>query len=155
MVLNGTTVFHARVRKGRIRGMIDPVPAYGGISTRQLARVTVFVLVAVVCVGCITSGRARGYYQVGQASWYGREYHGRPTASGERYNMRQMTAAHPNLPFGTRVRVTDLATGRSVVVRINDRGPFKKGRIIDLSWRAARRLGVEEEGVATVGLQLL
>jgi rare lipoprotein A len=69
--------------------------------------------------------------------------------------MRSMTAAHQTLPFGTRVRVTDLETRRSVVVRINDRGPFKKRRIIDLSWGAARRLGMVEKGVAKVGLQIL
>ncbi len=122
---------------------------------RQVARVVVFALVAVVYVGCITSRSGRGYYQVGYASWYGREYHGRPTASTERFNMRRLTAAHQTLPFGTRVRVTDLTTGRAVVVRINDRGPFKKGRIIDLSWGAARRLGIVEKGVAQVGLQIL
>ncbi|MCK5556749.1 MAG: septal ring lytic transglycosylase RlpA family protein, partial [Candidatus Hydrogenedentes bacterium] len=71
------------------------------------------------------------------------------------FNMRRLTAAHQTLPFGTRVRVTDLTTGRAVVVRINDRGPFKKGRIIDLSWGAARRLGIVEKGVAQVGLQIL
>jgi len=135
--------------------MIDPVPSYGGISMRQLAKVVVFALVTVVYVGCITSRGARGYSEVGDASWYGREFHGKPTASGERYNMRKMTAAHQSLPLGTRVRVTDLATGRAVVVRINDRGPFKKGRIIDLSWGAARRLGMLEKGVAKVGLEIL
>lgn len=69
--------------------------------------------------------------------------------------MRAMTAAHQTLPIGTRVKVTNLATGRAVVVRINDRGPFVKGRIIDLSYGAARRLGMVEEGVVRVGLQLL
>lgn len=122
---------------------------------RQLAKVVVFALVAVVYVGCVTSRAGRGYYEVGDASWYGREFHGRPTASGERYNMRKMTAAHQRLPLGTRVRVTDLATGRAVVVRINDRGPFMKRRIIDLSWGAARRLGMVEKGVAKVGLEIL
>ncbi len=135
--------------------MIDPVPSYGGISGRQLAKVLVFAVVTVVYVGCVTSRGGRSYYQVGDASWYGREFHGRPTASTERFNMRRMTAAHQTLPFGTRVRVTDLETRRSVVVIINDRGPFKKRRIIDLSWGAARRLGMVEKGVAKVGLQIL
>jgi rare lipoprotein A len=138
------------------RKMIDPVPSYGGISLRQFAKVVAFVLaVAVVYAGCVTSRGGRGYYQVGYASWYGREYHGRHTANGERFNMRAMTAAHQSLPFGTRLRVTDLKTGRSVVVRINDRGPFRKGRILDLSYGAARRLGIVEEGVVQVGLQIL
>jgi rare lipoprotein A len=135
--------------------MIDPVPSYGGISMRQLARIVVFVFLAVVYVGCITSRGGRGYYEVGDASWYGRKFHGRATASGERFNMRKMTAAHQAIPLGTRVRVTDLETGRSVIVRINDRGPFKKRRIIDLSWGAARRLGMVEKGVTKVGLQIL
>ena len=76
----------------------------------------------------------------GIASWYGRPYDGRPTASGEIYNMYAMTAAHRTLPFGTRVRVVDLENNRSVVVRINDRGPFVEGRIIDLSYAAAQAL---------------
>ncbi len=135
--------------------MIDPIPGFRGISRRQLAVVLLFTFATVILVGCVTSRGARGYYQVGEASWYGRPYHGRLTASGERYNMRRVSAAHPTLPFGTRVRVTNLETGRSVIVRINDRGPFKKGRIIDLSYGAAKRLGIVEQGIATVGLQLL
>ena len=135
---------------------MEPIPGYSGISARQLSRIVLLALVAAILyAGCVTSRSSRGYYQVGSASWYGREYHGRPTASGERYNMRDATAAHQTLPFGTRVKVTNLETGRAVVVRINDRGPFLKGRIIDLSWGAARRLGMVEEGVVTVGLQLL
>jgi rare lipoprotein A len=84
------------------------------------------------------------------ASWYGRRFHGRRTASGERYNMNALTAAHRTLPFGTRVRVERLDNGRHVVVRINDRGPFVKGRVIDLSREAARRLGILGAGVASV-----
>lgn len=147
--------FHPRFGQSRISEMIDPVPIYGGISARQLARVVVFFLVAIVFVGCVASRNAHGYYQIGYASWYGREYHGRLTASGERFNMRRISAAHPTLPFGTRVRVTNLENGRSVVLRVNDRGPFKKRRIIDLSWGAARRLGMVEQGVVRVGLQIL
>jgi rare lipoprotein A len=136
---------------------VEPIPGYRGISTRQLARLALVALVvAVFYAGCATSRSGRGgYYQVGTASWYGRKYHGRPTASGERYNMRALTAAHQTLPLGTRVKVTNFDNGRAVVVRINDRGPFVKGRIIDLSYGAARRLGMVEEGVVTVGLQLL
>lgn len=89
-------------------------------------------------------------YQSGVASWYGRRFHGRRTANGERYNMNAMTAAHRKLPFGTWVRVERLDNGRQVVVRINDRGPFIKGRVIDLSRAAARRLGILGAGVASV-----
>jgi len=135
---------------------MESIPGYRGISARQLARVAlVTFVVAVLYAGCVTSRSGRGYYQVGSASWYGREYHGRPTASGERFNMRALTAAHQTLPLGTRVKVTNLENGRAVVVRINDRGPFLKGRIIDLSYGAARRLGMVEDGVVKVGLQLL
>lgn len=83
-----------------------------------------------------------GPVQTGLASWYGPGFHGRRTASGERFNQNDLTAAHRTLPFGTRVRVIDEETGRSIVVRINDRGPFKKGRIIDLSRGSALALGV-------------
>ncbi len=89
----------------------------------------------------------------GIASWYGHPYDGRPTASGEIYNMYAMTAAHRTLPFGTRVRVHDLKNHRSVVVRINDRGPFVKGRIIDLSYAAAQDLHMD--GTAPVRLEIL
>ncbi|SOE86293.1 rare lipoprotein A [Burkholderia sp. YR290] len=80
--------------------------------------------------------------QTGHASWYARKFEGRRTANGERYNGHAMTAAHRSLPFGTYVRVTSLSTTRSVVVRINDRGPFIKGRVIDLSYAAASALGL-------------
>ena len=95
--------------------------------------------------------------QHGYASWYGGKFHGRKTANGETYNMFAMTAAHRTLPFDTRVRVTNLENGRSVVVRINDRGPFKdkKKRIIDLSLGAAKELDMLEAGVVEVRLEIL
>ena len=86
----------------------------------------------------------------GEASWYGLRFHGRRTASGERFDQTALTAAHPWLPFGTRVRVEHVATGASVVVRINDRGPFRGLRIIDLSRAAARLLGLVAAGSAQV-----
>ena len=98
---------------------------------------------------------AAGRQERGQASWYGHPYHGRTTASGEVYDMNDLTAAHQSLPFGTRVEVTNLSNGRSVVVRINDRGPFKKGRIIDLSRAAARKIDMIEAGVVAVRLVVL
>ena len=95
-------------------------------------------------------------YQVsGEASWYGPGFHGNYTANGEVYNQYALTAAHKTLPFGTRVRVTNLYNGRSVVVRINDRGPFIPGRIIDLSQGAAQLIGVTSSGVAPVQMDIL
>lgn len=91
----------------------------------------------------------------GKASWYGPGFHGRLTANGERYNQNAMTAAHKNLRFGTRVKVTNLNNGRSVIVRINDRGPFVKGRVIDLSAAAARSLNMIHSGVAPVKVTVL
>jgi len=95
-----------------------------------------------------------GWSEEGVASYYGNAYEGRRTASGEKYSADAMTAAHPTLPFGTRVRVTRLDTGKTVVVRINDRGPFRKGRVIDLSLRAARELGFVDDGLTRVRLRL-
>lgn len=91
----------------------------------------------------------------GVASYYGRRFHGRRTANGERFDMSALTAAHKTLPFGSRVRVTNLANGRSVVVRINDRGPFSRGRHIDLSRRAAEEIGMISAGHARVQMELL
>jgi rare lipoprotein A len=91
---------------------------------------------------------------IGVASYYGKEYQGKKTASGEIYDSNKMTAAHRTLPFGANVRVTDLSSSRSVVVRVNDRGPFARGRIIDLSLAAARKLGIIRAGKATVKLEI-
>jgi len=100
-----------------------------------------------------SKSKSRGY-QVGTASWYGEQFQGKPTASGEPYDMRDLTAAHPSLPLGTLVKVTNLKNGRAVVVRINDRGPVVDGRIIDLSYNAARALGFEKRGLQRVRLDL-
>jgi rare lipoprotein A len=91
----------------------------------------------------------------GLASWYGEPYHGRRTASGEIYDMHRLTAAHRSLAFGTFVRVTRRDTGERVEVRINDRGPFVEGRIIDLSFAAAKRIGLDVDGVAPVEVRVL
>jgi rare lipoprotein A len=91
---------------------------------------------------------------VGLASYYARSLHGRLTASGERYDRGAMTCAHRSMPFGTLLRVTDVDSGRSVVVKVTDRGPFTGGRLIDLSWAAARALGMVERGVARVRVEL-
>jgi rare lipoprotein A len=96
---------------------------------------------------------ATGFNQVGRASWYGRFFHHRKTANGERYDMHAMTAAHRTLPLGSYVRVTNPSTDRSVIVRINDRGPYVHGRIIDLSMAAAHALGMEHAGTASVKIE--
>ena len=98
---------------------------------------------------------AQGFVEKGYASWYGKKFHGRPTASGEPYNMYAMTAAHRILPVNTYVRVLNLENGREAVVRISDRGPFVKSRIIDLSYGAARKLGMIGSGVARVRIEAL
>ncbi len=89
------------------------------------------------------------------ASWYGAKFHGRTTASGEPYDMNAMTAAHPSLPFGTKVRVTNLENGQAAVLRINDRGPFAKGRIIDVSRHAAEHLGFLGTDLARVRVEAI
>ena len=94
-------------------------------------------------------------YQVGTASWYGKDFVGKPTASGEPYDMYDMTAAHPTLPLGTYVKVTNLRNGRAVVVRINDRGPVVDGRIIDVSYNAARALNFKNQGLQRVRLDVV
>ena len=91
----------------------------------------------------------------GQASWYGEPHHGQKTASGETYDMRQFTAAHRTLPMGTRLVVTNLRNGRSVEVRVNDRGPVATGRIIDLSYAAAEELGALSDGIFPVRIRVV
>lgn len=100
-------------------------------------------------------GEATGFSQRGLASWYGRRFHGKPTSSGEPYDMYGMSAAHPTLPIPSYARVTNVANGRTVVVRINDRGPFHPGRILDLSYAAAHRLGFAGKGSAEVAVEAL
>lgn len=90
------------------------------------------------------------FHQLGRASWYGRKFHGRRTANGERYDMHALTAAHRTLPLGSYVRVVNEATKKWVVVKINDRGPFSRGRVIDLSYAAAEKLGLAHVGTARV-----
>jgi rare lipoprotein A (peptidoglycan hydrolase) len=104
------------------------------------------------------SGKARipaKPYQIGTASWYGHDFEGKPTASGEPYNMYDLTAAHPTLPLGTYVKVTNLRNRRAVVVRINDRGPVVEGRIIDVSYSAAKVLKFHTRGVQRVRLDIV
>ena len=110
---------------------------------RQLFH-TILALTIFMLVGsCATTPKPE---MEGMASWYGKQFHGRKTANGERYDMHELTAAHRTLPFGTRVRVTSLTNQKSVIVRINDRGPFAYDCIIDLSFAAAKRLDLISKG---------
>ena len=97
----------------------------------------------------------RPYRERGVASWYGRKFHGQKTSSGETYDMYAMTAAHPTLPLPSYARVTNVATGKSVVVRVNDRGPFLHGRVIDLSYAAAHRIGIAQKGSGEVEVEAI
>lgn len=118
-------------------------------------------ILLVLLAGCSSPGPSRdsggsaGYRAEGKASWYGSRHHGRRTASGERFDQHALTAAHRSLPLGSRVKVTNLRNQRSVVVRINDRGPHARSRIIDLSRAAAERLGMLRGGVAPVRVERL
>jgi rare lipoprotein A len=93
------------------------------------------------------------FSQVGTASWYGGQHHGRKTANGERFNMNELTAAHRSVKLGTVLRVTNLDNGRSTTVRVNDRGPYVNGRVIDLSAAAAHDLGMKQDGLARVRIE--
>lgn len=97
----------------------------------------------------------RGEIWYGQASWYGPRFHGKRTSNGEKFNKNRLTAAHPFLPFNTKLLVTNIKNNKSIVVRINDRGPFSKSRIIDLSEKAASRLNIKKQGIAYVKLQVV
>jgi rare lipoprotein A len=121
--------------------------------------VIIFLALSITC-GCALHRResipprVKGV-EVGWASWYGKDFHGRRTASGAVYDMYQLTAAHKTLPLGTSAMVTHLDNGKWVMVTINDRGPFVRGRIIDLSYAAAQALGMVEEGVAKVRVEVV
>jgi rare lipoprotein A len=134
--------------------------------TRRSLRVSLLLVVlALATVGCATASRTSapdsaggpepGTRIDGLASWYGQQHQGLKTASGERFDMNKLTAAHRTLPFGTRLRVTNVENGKSVVVRVNDRGPHVSGRVLDLSHRAAQALGMTEGGVARVEVVVL
>src|SRR5512139_2622827 len=122
-------------------------------GARRAALVCVLCALWAGCAGTPRGGGAPNWREEGLASWYGADFHGRRTANGERYNMYAMTAAHKTLPLGSRVTVTNRGTGRRIRVRVNDRGPFVAGRVIDLSLAAARALGSAKDGVVPVLLE--
>ncbi len=147
--------------KARLRINLTP-RAYRDLAKllktdKYLPFISVFVLATMLAgCGCLGSGASRkGRSQVGIASWYGEEFHGRPTSSGEIFDMYKLTAAHKELPLGTRVLVTNLKNRKRVVVKINDRGPFVQGRIIDLSYGAAKKIGMLADGVVKVRIEVV
>ena len=101
----------------------------------------------------VASNTVRKFSQTGMASWYGRQFHGRKTASGETFDMNALTAAHRSLPLNCFIRVTNKANGKSVVVKVNDRGPFHGNRVLDLSYGAAKQLGITNAGTAKVSIE--
>ncbi len=114
------------------------------------------VVLLLVINGCATiPPYKQGYRTSGLASWYGSDFHGKKTSNGETFDMYGLTAAHRTLPFGTLLRVTDPASGRTVNVRVNDRGPFVSGRILDLSYGAAQSLGTVGKGVTAVDIEVM
>jgi rare lipoprotein A len=135
----------------------NPLARAGARPPGRLPRgVAAAAALAAVAVACVPLPHpAEPGVEIGVASWYGPGFHGRPTSSREIFDMKDLTAAHRTLPFGTYVMVTNLASDRSVVVRINDRGPFKRGRIIDLSYAAACVLGLIGPGTARVRVEVL
>jgi len=149
-----------------VRSVTADAPASRVVARRRGRRVAALAgSLAILVVACggpprhapapTRTGAAPPGVQRGMATFYGREAHGGPTASGERFDRNQLTAAHRTLPLGTRVRVTNTQNGRTVEVRINDRGPYGRGRIIDLSEAAARRLDMIDAGVVPVTVEVL
>ena len=123
---------------------VDPITIAGNKNPYTINGVTYQLMPA-----------AKGYSEEGMASWYGNKFHGRKTSNGETYSMYGMTAAHKTLPIPAYVRVTNLANGRQIIVRVNDRGPFHGGRIIDLSYAGAKKLGYANSGTARVRVEAI
>ncbi|MBK0403160.1 septal ring lytic transglycosylase RlpA family protein [Adhaeribacter sp. BT258] len=125
------------------------------MDLRRLNYVFSFILIIFFALNISAFATGKGKTQTGTASWYGTKYHGRKSSNGEVYNKNKLTAAHPSLPFGTQVKVTNLANNQSVIVRITDRGPFKGRRLIDLSEAAARKIDMIRSGTAKVEMEIL
>jgi rare lipoprotein A len=127
---------------------------------RRIIRVAAVILAAIVIAACSSvpaksPNKFVGYTETGKASFYALKYQFRKTASGERFNQLAKTAAHKSLPFGTKVKVTNTKNGKSVVVKVNDRGPFIKGRIIDLTRSAFSAIGNTESGILNVNIEVV
>lgn len=139
-----------------IREPASPRAASGRHPRTPLLHGLILAALFALVAGCASQGIDRqGYRAEGKASYYGARHHGRKTASGERFDQHALTAAHRSLPFGSRVLVTNLRNDKSVVVRINDRGPFVRGRIIDLSHKAAAQIDMLRAGVVPVRVEQL
>lgn len=148
-----------------VAGLLSLVAACAGVARPEASRLPVVTDPAPIVPGTMRPYQIRGrwyqpaeqpgYDQTGLASWYGDQFHGRPTATGERFDMHALTAAHKTLPLPGLVEVTNLANGRRIVVRVNDRGPFVDNRIIDLSRGSAEALGMLQVGVGEVRVRYL
>jgi len=140
-------------------GVVPVLPTASIEMTMRLRNLPLVLLALALPTGCAAPGASRAAVhpgvEEGIASYYARQFQGRPTASGRAYDERKLTAAHRTLPFGTRARVTNLANGRHVVVTITDRGPVRRDRIIDVSRRAASMLGFEQVGTTRVRVNVI
>ncbi len=136
------------------RRTVAPTFVFGSFQMKRLLGLCALLSLLAGCASTDTVD-PHGYDKTGVASYYGAKHQGKRTASGERFNKNSMTAAHRQLPFGTRVKITNLNNDKSCVVRINDRGPYSRGRLIDLSHEAAERLGMLKSGTARVRVQAL
>jgi len=125
--------------------------------SKPIIRTSLILIACLVSLnGCASLGRGgNGQIQTGRASWYGRDFHGKLTSSGEPYDMYDLTAAHRTLPLGTKAKVTNLDNDRKCIVRVNDRGPFVGNRIIDLSYAAAQKLDMIDAGIANVRVEVI
>ncbi len=137
-------------RSGRRASLPPAAPDIQDARDKTLKAMLILVAAALTAAAPLP---ASAFSQTGLGSYYGPELHGRRTASGERFNQHGMTAAHRTAPFGSRLKVTHLGNGRSIVVRVNDRGPFIRGRIVDISSGAARQIGLHGRGVGRVRIE--
>ena len=139
-------------------GPVDPAPARRSLVAMLAGLVLAAVLLALPAPGSLRASyddEVPAWMQSGRVSWYGPGFHGRRTANGEIFDTNELTMAHRSLAFGSRVRVTNLDNGRSIVVRVNDRGPYVRGRIADLSHAAASQLGFVEDGIIQARIELI
>lgn len=161
---NGHQTKRVQVTKPMSTKATIKVVAKGNETTKRLQKPKVLATSPVKKMGSLGQAHKvsyapasvkKAFISTGVASYYGPGFHGRRTANGETFNMNAMTAAHRTLPFGTKLRVTNLNNGKSTIVRVNDRGPYVDGRIIDLSVAAAKQLGSTNSGVAKVNIEVL
>ncbi|QCR25136.1 septal ring lytic transglycosylase RlpA family protein [Pontibacter sp. SGAir0037] len=138
-----------------LRFLLTPITSHKQAHIRYALVAAFFGLFLSSCASTSPEHGQRGYTEEGKASYYGKKFHGRKMANGDKFNQNKLTAAHRTLPFGTKVKVYNLQTNKAVKVKITDRGPFVKGRIIDLSEAAAKRLGSVKAGVVPVKVKVV